>query len=731
MHMLNDSESTGWLNSKSLVIEEGSANYIWGLDRLLKERVGIKLSRKAVSILVLVLLVMSLAKFAFNIQIAKALETITIGAGGSIDPPSAPITRDGRTYTFTDNVFDTRIWIMTDDIIVDGAGYSVTGTGMPGNAWGIRIFHAHNVTIRNMTISGWYIGIELTNAPDFVLSGSNVEVGAGSMGIEGGLSPRCNLCDNILTSMSSSSTWGIILDESDNCNVSNNSFTGDFVRGICLYDSSNCSVFCNSFENSYVGIELAASSDNHIFHNNFVNNTNPAEVGGSEVNIWDDGYPSGGNYWSSYAGMDHFSGPYQDEAGSDLIGDTPYVIGTNNQDRYPLMYGWPFKHDIAITSVATSKTVVGQSYNSDINVTVTNQGDYIETFNVTTYYNLTDYTEPPGLVGHWKLDEGSGTTVRDSSGCNNDGTVYGASWVDGRSGSALSFDGTDDYVFISDSPSLRVTNLTVMAWVYSPIPFVNQQKDARIVSKEYNGYLPGAGYGLYVREPGYVHCELAYSTSAWAIDLGSSFILQEGYWHHVAFTYNHSQIRLYIDGELDASTSFAEDIIHSDWGVYIGGNPLGLPVPQYFKGKIDDVRIYNRALDEDGIETASHALGTRTITLEGGDSTTLTFTWNTTGFAKGNYTIGAYAGPVPDETNTTDNFFTDGWVYVSMVGDINADSKVDVKDAYATALAYGTSIDGPNPEGRKYNPNCDINDDGKVDIKDYYIVCRHYGEVDP
>jgi hypothetical protein len=122
---------------------------------------------------------------------------------------------------------------------------------------------------------------------------------------------------------------------------------------------------------------------------------------------------------------------------------------------------------------------------------------------------------------------------------------------------------------------------------------------------------------------------------------------------------------------------------------------------------------------------------TVTISLYPLDSATITFTWNTTGFAKGNYTISAYAWPVPGETGTSDNTLTDGIVYVSIPGDINADKKVDVKDVYAVGRDFGTSIEGPNPPGRTYHPNCDINDDGKVDIKDYYTVCRHYGETDP
>lgn len=54
------------------------------------------------------------------------------------------------------------------------------------------------------------------------------------------------------------------------------------------------------------------------------------------VNVWDDDYPSGGNYWSDYTGVNNFSGPYQNETGSDGIGDAPYIIDVNNRDQYPL-----------------------------------------------------------------------------------------------------------------------------------------------------------------------------------------------------------------------------------------------------------------------------------------------------------------------------------------------------------------------------------------------------------
>jgi outer membrane protein assembly factor BamB len=120
-----------------------------------------------------------------------------------------------------------------------------------------------------------------------------------------------------------------------------------------------------------------------------------------------------------------------------------------------------------------------------------------------------------------------------------------------------------------------------------------------------------------------------------------------------------------------------------------------------------------------------------TINLTGGESKSVTFTWNTTGFAKGNYTISAYAWPVPGETDTADNNFTDGWVIVSIVGDITSingypDGRVGLVDVYAVALAFGSMPGYPN-----WGPVCDINNDGTINLIDYYTVCLNFGNTDP
>jgi len=117
---------------------------------------------------------------------------------------------------------------------------------------------------------------------------------------------------------------------------------------------------------------------------------------------------------------------------------------------------------------------------------------------------------------------------------------------------------------------------------------------------------------------------------------------------------------------------------------------------------------------------------TREITLTNLNSTTITYTWNTTDYAKGNYTISAYAWPVPGETETGDNSLVDGWILVTMPGDVNGDGLVDIFDCVTIALAYSSTPNDPN-----WSPNADITNDNLVDIFDLVIVALHFGETNP
>jgi hypothetical protein len=120
--------------------------------------------------------------------------------------------------------------------------------------------------------------------------------------------------------------------------------------------------------------------------------------------------------------------------------------------------------------------------------------------------------------------------------------------------------------------------------------------------------------------------------------------------------------------------------------------------------------------------------GSQNVTLSEGNSITIFFSWNTTGFAYGNFTLSAYALPVPGETNTADNNCTCNVpVHVGVPGDVSGsvlgayDKIVDMKD-----IAYIVSLFNTKPSSPNWNPNADINNDGVVNMKDVAIAVLYF-----
>jgi parallel beta-helix repeat protein len=119
--------------------------------------------------------------------------------------------------------------------------------------------------------------------------------------------------------------------------------------------------------------------------------------------------------------------------------------------------------------------------------------------------------------------------------------------------------------------------------------------------------------------------------------------------------------------------------------------------------------------------TANQIIGIQTINLNIGESQTLIFIWDTTGVEYcHNYTITAVAETTFDN-DPSDNILADGKIKVRIIGDINGDGVVDMKDIYGVALAFGSY-----PGHRRWNPDADLNQDGKVDIKDIYATVLNY-----
>jgi hypothetical protein len=191
-----------------------------------------------------------------------------------------------------------------------------------------------------------------------------------------------------------------------------------------------------------------------------------------------------------------------------------------------------------------------------------------------------------GLVAAYAFDEATGTTVTDSSGLGNTGSISGATRVAaGKFGGALSFDGTSNWVTVPHSASLSLTNgMTVEAWIQTSSP-----TNWRCVAmKERSG---GLSYALYAgdisgRAAGYIR-----RTSD--IDATASTVLPVNVWVHVATTYDGATLRTYVNGAQVASRAVTGNIVTSTSPLRIGGDSIW---GEYFTGLIDEVRIYNRAL---------------------------------------------------------------------------------------------------------------------------------------
>jgi len=141
----------------------------------------------------------------------------------------------------------------------------------------------------------------------------------------------------------------------------------------------------------------------------------------------------------------------------------------------------------------------------------------------------------------------------------------------------------------------------------------------------------------------------------------------------------------------------------------------------YITGK--NYGIFAETFDITAYYNETTLITTQSVTLPSGDSATLTFTWNTTDVAKGNYTVTAEATPVPGETDTVDNTLPDGWVFVTIPGDVNGDKYVNIKDAVLLGVAFGSKQGEPT-----YNPNADINNDGYINIRDAVIQGVNFGK---
>lgn len=194
-----------------------------------------------------------------------------------------------------------------------------------------------------------------------------------------------------------------------------------------------------------------------------------------------------------------------------------------------------------------------------------------------------------GLVAAYNFDEGSGTAVTDRSGLGHGGTIREATWATGKNGGALSFDGVNDWVTIADADDLDLTGaMTLEAWVN----LTHNTGWRAVVYKERDVYYLYASTSS--NRPAVGSKIGGYRENFGPTQLGT------GNWIHLAGTYDGAMQRLYVNGVQVASRAQTGAIEVGTGPLRIGGNAT---FGEYFGGRVDDVRIYNRALSAAEIQT--------------------------------------------------------------------------------------------------------------------------------
>jgi hypothetical protein len=206
----------------------------------------------------------------------------------------------------------------------------------------------------------------------------------------------------------------------------------------------------------------------------------------------------------------------------------------------------------------------------------------------------------PGLAGWWSFNEGTGTLASDNSGNGNTGTINGATWVDGKYGKAMSFNGVSNYVDIGDTLDPQLSDFTVMSWIKTATG------SSRIIDKM-DWVSTWRGFFVALDSSGHLVGGVG-DGSTYKSVVGNT-VLTDNLWHCVAVVFDRSaNAQIFVDGlpkETISISALVASNINNAAKMRAGSTPYG---GNYFNGVIDEVRMYNRALSATEIQ-ADYSIG--------------------------------------------------------------------------------------------------------------------------
>jgi len=330
-------------------------------------------------------------------QAPEAFSSISINEDGSVgcanlpDLSVIPIRRQGEVYTFTGNIKSTGISIGRSGITLDGAGFTLQGIyGGPG----IRLAPSvGGVTVKNLKITNFDTGVSLNVNSGNVFAGNDVSDNLYNGYSLGGPSDNNTISGN---KISNNPCWGIRI-----VGLDQSLSTGNLIVGNTIENNGweRWTIPSYGMDDDYgAGVWLWAAANNTFYGNKFVHNAQQVYLFDNATNVWSNGLPSEGNYWSDYGGVD---------ANGDGIGDSPYIINAKNKDNYPLMapiddlapsieFLSPKNQTYAASSVTLNFTVnesAHLSYSLDREENVTITGNMTLTGLANGNHNLTVYAK--------------------------------------------------------------------------------------------------------------------------------------------------------------------------------------------------------------------------------------------------------------------------------------------------------------------------------------------------
>jgi parallel beta-helix repeat protein len=681
---------------------------------------------RTVSAIIIAMLLMSMLTLAFNIQPVKASETVYIRADGSIDPPTANIaTFDNVTYTLTSNINDS-IVVERDNIVVDGAGYTVAGSGS-GN--GTTLTDRRNVTVRNMTIRNFAYGIWVGYSSNNTFSGNNVTNTYEGISLGGfGGSSNNTLSDNKVMA-NYGNGWGY--------------YYG--VYGITLRVSSNNTLSGNVMEGQRISFEVVGSTLSHYLHS--VDTSNLADgkpvyyfTNQSDIVVNAEAYPEVGYLGFVNCANVTVQGLNLTNTGQGLLfafTNDSRIIGNNvanNIQGICLRYasGNTFSGNNVTANLNFGISLYESSNNSLWGNNVTASMDYGillrhssgNTLSGNCVANNTWGISPVGFnnsifhnsfVNNRKqVDYSFGNTAWDDgypSGGNYWSNYVG---VDVKSGSNQDQPGSDcigDAPYVIDvnnrdhyplmnpygAPPLPTYSLTITATVCGTTDPAPGTYAYTVNSTVQVTAIPEASYQFDYWERDSIN---AGSANPYTVLMDKNYSLKALF--SLAIDFDPNTLNLKSRGEwVTAYIEFPEGYNVSDIDVStirlngtIPAEVQPTAIGDYDNDTVLDLMVnFNRTMVSEFILSQGIMTGNVTLTVTG---------------------------------NLEDGTLFQGGdiIRVRMPGDINRDGKVDIKDVAIAAMAFGSYPGHP-----RWNSIADENEDGKIDMRDIAVICRNFGEI--